>query len=777
MAKRPAHNRKLRFRAAAAASLVLALFAGLIGLAPSAFAHHSEITGSTDCTKVVSWTASAWQTTDVARRVNNDVKVWYVLDNGPNAGAQTTVEAHGHFAADDNYQFSGTFSWPDSTSSSLTLKVQEQVGWGANENLAGISDARTVQVKLPTDCPVPGTPKVTTSQQCVDGDGTVAIKLENVAGNQAITFVVTDPRTNATSTKVVQPGGSATVTLTGMADDTYSIPVSADGKALSPLSITVNCDRPGTPKVSTSVECTDGDGTATVTLQNTGGDLPVTYTVVNPLTQASQQVTVAVGATKTVTFSGLPDGQTTIAIHVGDADYSQTFNVKCDRPGTPKVSTSVECTDGDGTATVTLQNTGGDLPVTYTVVNPLTQASQQVTVAVGATKTVTFSGLPDGQTTIAIHVGDADYSQTFNVKCDRPGTPKVDISTECSDYDGVVHLTLGNTAGDLPVTYTVTSPVDGTHQDVVVAPGDSKTVTFSGLADGSVTVPVKVGDADYTQTVTIDCDAPGTPAVSASAECTATGGLVTVTLSNEGEPGKAKPIVFVVTDPTGGGPTAVTTDPTIGTNVDHTVTVAPGQSDTVTIPNVPDGKISIPVTADGESLDAITIEVDCQSPAVDPVSIDCADGGALVTITNTGPTPVEVVVQRDDLPVATVIVPGATNDGPGSTNVLVPIDEDQTVTISVTANGEVIDSQTVLLNCVTPTSTTVAPTSTSPSSTTTPPSSTTPSTATVEGVQVTRAAATTLPVTGSSNTLLLVTIGGLLILAGGCFVGAAKAEE
>ena len=65
-------------------------------------------------------------------------------------------------------------------------------------------------------CDIPGTPQVSAGSVCTSGNGDVTVTLANTAGNQPIVFTVTDPRTNAVTTRTVAPGGSTTVTLVGV---------------------------------------------------------------------------------------------------------------------------------------------------------------------------------------------------------------------------------------------------------------------------------------------------------------------------------------------------------------------------------------------------------------------------------------------------------------------------------------------------------------------------------------------------------------------------------
>ena len=62
MATTPERSKRLRYHIAAATSLVLALLAGLVGFAPSAFAHHPIVAGTSTCQDdgkyTVQWTVS-----------------------------------------------------------------------------------------------------------------------------------------------------------------------------------------------------------------------------------------------------------------------------------------------------------------------------------------------------------------------------------------------------------------------------------------------------------------------------------------------------------------------------------------------------------------------------------------------------------------------------------------------------------------------------------------------------------------------------------------------
>jgi hypothetical protein len=364
-----------------------------------------------------------------------------------------------------------------------------------------------------------------------------------------------------------------------------------------------------------------------------------------------------------------------------------------------------------------------------------------------------------------VRADEAVLDQTLTIACDVPGVPEVDVTPQCVDFDGNVVVALANTGGTEPIHFVVTDPRDQSTTTRDVAVGASATVTLAGLPDGTYTIGVTADGKVLDQTITVDCDRPGSPAVYQDVECAERGGTVVVTLANTSPEGEAEPITFEVTDPR---------DPEIVT----TITVPAGESGAVRIEDLPDGEWTIPVSADQVVLEPVVVTVDCRQPVVDAISMTCSVVGQTVTIANTGETDTTVSVLKDDVLVEEVVVPAE-----DSVDVIVPMDEDETATITVLDEDEhELVSRTVTLDCeeeVTSTTTTV-PTTAPP---TTPPTDPTVTTvpgepeAQVLGVSVVRepevASTGSLPVTGA-NPLGLLAFGATLVAFGFCLVQAQR---
>jgi molybdopterin-guanine dinucleotide biosynthesis protein A len=611
---------------------------------------------------------------------------------------------------------------------------------------------------LTVTCDRPGIPSVSAQIACANGNGDITVTLTNTGGDLPVTFVVTDPRTNETTTKTLSPGQSDTVVLTGFPDGPVTIPITANQVAYD-QTVTVACDRPGVPSVTAANACVNGDGDITITLANTGGDLPVTFVVTDPRTDETTTKTLSPGQSDTVVLTGFPDGPVTIPVTTDGKKADQTLTVACDIPGTPQVSAGSVCVSGDGNVSITLANTAGNQPIVFVVTDPRTGATTTRTVAPAGSTTVTLSGFPDGPVTIPVTADGVPSDQTLTIACDVPGVPSVSTDPHCVNFDGDVLVTLANVGGTEPIVFVVTDPRDGSTTTRTVAVGASATVTLAGFPDGTYTIGITADGKVLDAVATIDCDRPGTPAVFHDVECAALGGTVLVTVANSSPAGEAEPITFAVTDPR---------DPSIVTML----TLAPGESGVVSIDSLPDGSHTIPVSADGVVLTPIVVTIDCQQPKVDAISLTCSTVGQTVELSNTGGTDATVSVLKDDVLVTDVVVPAN-----GSAEAVVPMAEDETATITVLDGETELESRTVTQDCedeVTTTTTTPEPTTTAAPTSTVPGETTVPAQVLSETVTKDPVVQSgTLPVTGSSP-FGLALFGAALVAFGVCAVQAQR---
>jgi uncharacterized repeat protein (TIGR01451 family) len=504
------------------AIIVVPAFGGTVS------AHHSNIEASVACSGTVTWKASSWATGPSG--TNTDILVTKTIGNN------TTTITHGAFNNANNYQFTGTFTWPANTAS-MVISSKPIAQWG---NGVISTTGSSVTIYKPANCP--SQPGVTKSVSCVNtapgnGSGTVVVTLTNDAGpyGSPVTFKVLDPdQTTGGNNYTVNSGATTPVTFTGIADGAHFVKVFVVGppQVEKTQYFDVDCDS-ALPSVTKAATCANGNGEVVVTLSNAGGEA-VTFKVTNPTTNVVEDVTVNANSSKTRTFSGFADGTYTVVIKVGNTDYSQTFTVDCDHPA-PETSSSVVCASNDGSVTVTLSNTLGTEAVVFHITNPITNVVEHVTVGIGASTTRTYAGFSDGTHTVTITADGKDKSQTFSVQCDL--APSYSHTETCVNGDGSVDVTMKNDGDDVNAVFILNGVT------YTLAPGVTQVVTIGTLTDGSHTIPLFVNGADKSFTIAVDCDRPGEPAVEIATTCVSEDGQVIVTLKNIGG---QLPITFIV---------------------------------------------------------------------------------------------------------------------------------------------------------------------------------------------------------------------------------------
>jgi len=183
----------------------------------------------------------------------------------------------------------------------------------------------------------------------------------------------------------------------------------------------------------------------------------------------------------------------------------------CDRH--PHVGEEVECESsapgvGEGTVVLTMSNPAGPFgrSAAFEVHGPDGDGHRSShEVESGDTESVEFHHLSDGHHEVTVEVDGESEDHEFEVDCNKP-VASVEQSVQCLDGFGEVTLLLANTGGDA-VDFRVEHPITHAVETVNVPAGGSATRRFSGLPDGTWTIPVQAGDDDLSQEVEVDCGA------------------------------------------------------------------------------------------------------------------------------------------------------------------------------------------------------------------------------------------------------------------------------
>lgn len=224
-------------------------------------------------------------------------------------------------------------------------------------------------------------------------------------------------------------------------------------------------------------------------------------------------------------------------------------------------------------------------------------------------------------------------------------------------------------------------------------PGASETVTLSSelqaLEDQTVTIEVRSGgEVIDSQVVTVDC-APALPLVEVEAELVCAGQVAQgkATVTNHG-PDEVKVKVKI------GGKT-----------LRPALRVGPGATETGTVDlsQYEDQTITVRIRVDGVTIGKYTITPDCVPPqpvpAVSVAGQRCPPPSSTVTLSNNGDPASQVVfVIRVD---GTIVQETAPLYGGDTTTIVGDLSryEDQTVTVTLHANGELLGSRTIRVNC------------------------------------------------------------------------------
>lgn len=382
-----------------------------------------------------------------------------------------------------------------------------------------------------------------------------------------------------------------------LSDNTADVVV--DGQTLkvplAPTSVTaLRIDGATTRTMTASVatRCLGDDGRFDVSITNISGVARQAFVSITGLPERS--LTVAAGATETVTVTGRRDGDyTTIVSGDGIAVLTSKDRIACDPTlaGSDGLVIS-DCLAGNGRIKVALRNDYSSTGNFAVRLAPM--ATRLRTLQPWATDSITITGRSDGDYPLTVtRNGESVLSVTVPVDCDPDPTEEVSVSHGCLSGNGRVTVALGN-LGAGTALYSVMFGSLAPRLRTLAPLGISQ-VTITGRPDGEHPLVIRRDGVEiWSEDITITCDAAPGDDISTSVEavCLVGNGRVDVRISND----SASASTFTVT---------------FGQLAPRTATVEAGTQRTFTVTGRPDGSLGIRIDRDGAMLSFTFVTIDC----------------------------------------------------------------------------------------------------------------------------------------------------------------------
>ena len=628
--------------------LLLGLFAGLIGFAPSAFAHHPALaTADVECSTQTEggWTVTGVSTAwpgSASQRAHNNIDIywgpasitWPSTSSTVPAGAilgDEGVYANDPVAQEPDYSFPFTFEVPATFDPGDVIDVISFAngswvnGVGGNQWSGletGTANGTPVTLTLPSlaDCTAPALDLVGNPVCAVGGLNVTIANTGDEQGSATVTYTQTPGPDGSVAFTNIPAGGSQTHLIPILEGSAYTLSFSGPFvPAQGNVSGTRDCDQP-LPGATAAVRCAQGD--ILVTLTNTGGEATTADISKNGVLVGDNVAVPVGGSTFSVDLTDADeDSNVTITVDfaVGTDPNPIVLAVNCGTPN-PGAAALVRCVEGD--VLVTLTNPGTQATTADISKNGVLVGDNVAVPVGGSTFSVDLvAGDENTSVTITVDfaVGTDPNPFVLPVDCEQPN-PGGDALVRCAEGDILVTLT--NTGGDA-TTADISKNGVLVGNDVAVPVGSS---TFSvDLVDGdentsvTITVDFAVGTDPAPLVLPVDCQQP-TPGASALVRCAE--GDILVTLTNTGGDATTADIskngVLVGNDvavPVGGST--------------FSVDLAPGDENT-----------SVTITVDfavGTDPNPFVLPVNCTDPNPGATAaVRCAEGDVLVTLTNIG---------------------------------------------------------------------------------------------------------------------------------------------
>ena len=392
----------------------------------------------------------------------------------------------------DNVAQTPTVAVPALTTTTPVTRVYGSLSNNVNHTIQVNNGAAIVGTSQYNPACAPGNPAVTFAPVCANSSGEISISFTNT-GNAAVTLTVLIDAVAQTPTVSVPALTTTPIVQTYSAlsnNVNHTIQVNNGATVVGASEYKPAC-APAAPVVQFAPVCANNLGQMAISFTNSG-NFPVTLTVL--IDNVAQTPTVSVPALTATpivqTYSALSNNVNhTVQVNNGDAVVGTTsYNPSC-APGTGSGGISHVCTNFDGTVTITLTRTGGDLPVVFVLDN------QTYTLVTGdGPVVVTYDDVPNGPFVRSLTVNGEPSDLSVDVQCDAvltgvPVCAEVDIKNVTTMYwyrlsnPGTlpVPVAWADGTGTVPAAGTLT--VKSAASPLVATNGTITAVTVAGSTE------------------------------------------------------------------------------------------------------------------------------------------------------------------------------------------------------------------------------------------------------------------------------------------------------
>ncbi len=144
--------------------------------------------------------------------------------------------------------------------------------------------------------------------------------------------------------------------------------------------------------------------------------------------------------------------ENTVPENTVPAGTAPSTTVAVKRAGHPSLSATTHCVNGGGTINLILANSGGDLPITFTITHPVSGVVATQVVAPATNQQMTVLGAAAGTVKLTIAADGHDMSRAFEVSCPTQAPPTVTPQVLSAGQVQAPGISGGGTGASLPAT-------------------------------------------------------------------------------------------------------------------------------------------------------------------------------------------------------------------------------------------------------------------------------------------------------------------------------------